>query len=49
VDDPASGRRRHHDPGAELTPEVIVEVLKEVAAHYFPRLAPARTADSAKT
>jgi phospholipase C len=28
------------DPDAELTPETIVEVLREVALHYFPLLAP---------
>ena len=29
------------DPGAELTPDLIVEVLRDIAWHYFPRLAPA--------
>ena len=28
------------DPGAELTPELIVEVLRHVAWHFFPLLAP---------
>jgi hypothetical protein len=28
------------DPNAELTPAIIVEVLREVALHYFPLLAP---------
>ena len=28
------------DPDAELTPAIIVEVLREVARHYFPLLAP---------
>ena len=30
------------DPAAEPTPQVIVEVLRDVAWHYFPRLAPER-------
>jgi hypothetical protein len=29
------------DPTAGLTPQLIVEVIREVAFHYFPRLAPA--------
>ncbi len=29
------------DPNAELTPALITEVLREVALHYFPLLAPA--------
>jgi hypothetical protein len=28
------------DPNAELTPTLIIEVLRDVAWHYFPRLAP---------
>jgi phospholipase C len=28
------------DPGAELTPAVLLGVLRQVAWHYFPRLAP---------
>ena len=28
------------DPGAEITPKLIVEVLRSVAWHYFPLLAP---------
>jgi len=28
------------DPNAEITPDVIVDVLRHVAWHYFPRLAP---------
>jgi hypothetical protein len=28
------------DPGAEITPTLIVDVLSEVAWHYFPFLAP---------
>jgi len=28
------------DPSAELTPQLIVEVIRDVAFHYFPRLAP---------
>jgi len=28
------------DPGAEITPAQIVDVLRHVAWHYFPRLAP---------
>ena len=34
------------DPTTELTPELIVEVLRDVAWHFFPRLAPAVTSDS---
>jgi hypothetical protein len=37
------------DPNTELTPELIVEVLRDVAWHFFPRLAPGVTADQAKT
>ena len=33
------------DPAAELTPQLIVEVIRDVAFHYFPRLAPADTGD----
>src|SRR5689334_1199098 len=29
------------DPSAELTPQLIVEVIRDVAFHYFPLLAPA--------
>ena len=29
------------DPKVELTGELIVEVLKDVSWHFFPRLAPA--------
>ncbi len=29
------------DPDAEITPQLIVDVLRHVAWHYFPRLAPA--------
>ena len=28
------------DPKAELTPDLIVDVLRDIAWHYFPRLAP---------
>ena len=28
------------DPNTELTPTLIIEVLRDVAWHYFPRLAP---------
>ena len=27
------------DPSAELTPQLIVEVIRDVAFHYFPQLA----------
>jgi hypothetical protein len=27
------------DPSAELTPQLIVEVIRDVAFHYFPKLA----------
>ena len=33
--------RQLDDPSAELTPQLIVEVIRDVAFHYFPRLAPA--------
>jgi hypothetical protein len=29
------------DPATELTPQLIVEVIRDIAFHYFPRLAPA--------
>jgi phospholipase C len=32
------------EPGAEPTPQDIIEVLREIAWHYFPRLAPDGTA-----
>lgn len=34
------------DPSAELTPPLIVEVIRDVAFHYFPQLAPADAGDS---
>ena len=34
------------DPSAELTPELIVEVIRDVAFHYFPQLAPPGAGDS---
>ena len=34
------------DPSAELTPQLIVEVIRDVAFHYFPRLAPGGAGDS---
>jgi hypothetical protein len=34
------------DPSADLTPQLIVEVIRDVAFHYFPRLAPARAGDA---
>jgi phospholipase C len=33
------------DPNTELTPELIVDVLRDVAWHFFPQLAPGVTAD----
>jgi hypothetical protein len=33
------------DPSAELTPDLIVEVLRDVAWHFFPRLASANASD----
>jgi hypothetical protein len=27
------------DPSAELTPQLIVEVIRDVAFHYFPKVA----------
>jgi hypothetical protein len=33
------------DPSAELTPQLIVEVIRDVAFHYFPRLAPTSAGD----
>jgi hypothetical protein len=32
------------DPDAEVTPQVIIDVFRQVAGHYFPRLAPDRAA-----
>jgi phospholipase C len=32
------------DPGAEVTGPVIIDVLRQVAGHYFPRLVPDRRA-----
>ena len=37
--------RQLDDPSAELAPQLIVEVIRDVAFHYFPRLAPASTGD----
>ena len=34
------------DPSAELTPELMVEVIRDVAFHYFPQLAPPDAGDS---
>ena len=34
------------DPSAELTPRLIVEVVRDVAFHYFPQLAPGGAGDS---
>jgi hypothetical protein len=34
------------DPSAELTPQLIVEVVRDVAFHYFPQLAPGDAGDS---
>jgi len=34
------------DPSAELTPQLIVEVIRDVAFHYFPQLAPPGAGDS---
>jgi phospholipase C len=34
------------DPSAELTPQLIVEVIREVAFQYFPQLAPGGAGDS---
>ena len=34
------------DPDTELTPQLIIEVLRDVAWHFFPRLAPGDTGDS---
>jgi phospholipase C len=36
------------DPNTELTPELIVEVLRDVAWHFFPQLAPVTAADEVK-
>jgi phospholipase C len=33
-----------NDPNAEVTPQVIIDVFRQVAWHYFPRLAPDATA-----
>ena len=34
------------DPSAALTPQLIVEVIRDVAFHYFPQLAPGGADDS---
>jgi hypothetical protein len=34
------------DPSAELTPQLIVEVIRDAAFHYFPQLAPGDAGDS---
>ena len=34
------------DPKAELTPKLIVEVLRDVSWHFFPRLAPVTTGEA---
>jgi len=34
------------DPTTELTPQLIIEVLRDAAWHFFPRLAPVVTSDS---
>ena len=34
------------DPSAELTPQIIVELIRDVAFHYFPQLAPGGASDS---
>ena len=34
------------DPSADLTPQLIVEVIRDVAFHYFPQLAPGGAGDS---
>ena len=34
------------DPSAELTPQLIVEVIRDVAFHYFPQLTPGGASDS---
>ena len=34
------------DPTTELTPQLIVEVLRDAAWHFFPRLAPVVTSDN---
>jgi len=33
------------DPNAEITPDLIVNVLRDIAWHYFPQLAPAAPVD----
>jgi phospholipase C len=33
------------DPNTELTPQLIIEVLRDVAWHFFPKLAPGVTAE----
>jgi hypothetical protein len=34
------------DPSAELTPQLIVETIRDAAFHYFPQLAPGGARDS---
>jgi hypothetical protein len=38
-------RPQMDDPSAGLTPQLIIEVVRDVAFHYFPRLAPGDTGD----
>ena len=38
--------RQLDDPSAELTPQLIIEVIRDVAFHYFPQLAPGSAGDS---
>jgi hypothetical protein len=35
------------DPGPEITPRVIIDVLRQVTRHYFPLLAPDNSAAGA--
>jgi hypothetical protein len=37
---------RLDDPSAALTPQLIVEVIRDIAFHYFPQLAPGGAGDS---
>jgi hypothetical protein len=34
------------DPSTELTPQLIVEIIRDIAFNYFPQLAPGGAGDS---
>jgi hypothetical protein len=36
----APTQRGRDEPDTEITPEVIIDVIRDIAWHYFPLLAP---------